>query len=87
MKVISIKKFYADFKSYTGIVINNYDFFIFYKNGFFHCKNGPATEYLNGSKGWYYKGRFYGYDNDFTIKSWKEKIKQLKHEKKLKIFL
>jgi len=110
MKVISIKKFYLYYKSYTGIVINNNDYISFYKNGFFHRKNGPAfydlergikewykhnlihredgpaAEYSNGHKVWWFKHKWYGEKDAFTIETWKEKVKELKHEERLEIF-
>ena len=36
---------------------------------------------------YYYKNDFYGNDNNFTNKSWKKKVKQLKQEEKLKVFI
>jgi len=48
-----------------------------YKNGIPHREDGPAVEYPNGTKYWYLNGRMYGYNNDFTNKSWKSFIKTL----------
>lgn len=55
-------------------------------NGKFHREDGPALEWTNGEKEWYYKGKCYGYDNDFNIESWKEKVEKLNREEELKIF-
>jgi hypothetical protein len=57
-----------------------------YINGLAHREDGPSTEYINGGKDWCYKGKNYGYDNQFTIESWKEKVQYLKREEELKIF-
>ena len=51
-----------------------------FMNGFNHREDGPAVEYANGGKKWCYKNKRYGYDNDFTNESWKEKVKELKIE-------
>lgn len=57
-----------------------------YKNGNLHREDGPAYEFVN-SKSWWYKDKCYGVDNDFTIKSWKQKVKKIKREEELKIFI
>jgi hypothetical protein len=56
-------------------------------NGCEHREDGPAVEFVNGNKHWYYKNKYYGANDDFTIKSWKKKVKELKREEKLKIFI
>ena len=50
-----------------------------YINGLHHREDGPASEHSNGAKYWYYKNKCYGCDN-FTIKSWEEKVRELKME-------
>ena len=68
-------------KNCTGIFIAGaYKTIRFYKNGSLHREDGPAVEYANGGKKWCYKNKRYGYDNDFTIESWKEKVKELKEK-------
>lgn len=48
-------------------------------NGKLHNEDGPAAIYADSSfgKGWFYKDVCYGYNNDFTIQTWKEKIKEI----------
>lgn len=59
-----------------------------YINGLYHREDGPAREFYNGnSKNWYYRGKCFGYNNAFTIETWKEKVKQLKREEELSIFI
>ena len=55
-------------------------------NGYEHREDGPAVEFASGDKRWHYKNKRYGYDNDFTIKTWIEKVEYLKREEGLKIF-
>lgn len=89
MKVISYYNNNFDFHYiFTGIIIDSDCDIIFYKNGNFHNENGPSNIYYNtnGDFLWYYKGAFLGSDYDFTIKSWKKKIKELKREERLGIF-
>lgn len=57
-----------------------------YINDICHREDGPSIEYVDGSKAWFYKSVNYGIDDDFTIETWKEKVKQLKREEELKIF-
>lgn len=57
------------------------------KDGGNHNENGPAIEYANGSKAWFYKCECYGLGNSFTIKTWKQKVEELKREEGLKIFI
>ena len=71
----------------TGVVINTSNLISFYKNGNLHKKDGCARIYTDRFVDWYYKGKYYGGDNEFTNKSWKKKVKQLKREEKLKIFI
>ena len=96
MKVFKFKssnKFY--FYKLNAVCIMNSDDkrpfakIIFYKNGKFHNKNNASIIYHGIyyiSRSWYYKGFYYGYDNDFTNSSWKKKVKQIKQELKMSIF-
>ena len=56
-----------------------------YINGYLHREDGPAIIYNSGKTYFYYKGN--EYDNNFTIKTWKKFIENLKREEELKIFL
>ena len=56
-------------------------------NGLQHREDGPSAEHADGGKRWYYQGEFYGLDDAFTNKTWKEKVKKLKREKELRIFI
>lgn len=51
-----------------------------YINDLSHREDGAACEYEGGGKHWYYKGKNYGYDNDFTNETWKEKVAELKSQ-------
>jgi hypothetical protein len=86
MKVI-ISYYY--FNNFTGIIIDSDRDIVFYKNGKYHRENGPAINAYNtnGAFSWYYKGVFWGSDDDFTIKSWKKKVKELKRKERLNIFI
>lgn len=89
MKVIPYYNNNFDFHyNFTGIIIDSDRDIIFYKNGEFNNENGPSIIYYNTNGGcsWHYKGVFWGSDYDFTIKSWKKKIKELKREERLGIF-
>ena len=57
-----------------------------YINGLSHREDGASFEGEDGRRFWCYKDKRYGYDNDFTIETWKEKIEEIKREEKLKIF-
>ena len=62
----------------------------YYKDGEFHNEDGPAVIVLdnpiyNGYKDYFYKGRHYG-RNNFTIKTWKEKVEEIKYLESLEIF-
>jgi hypothetical protein len=61
--------------------------FHYYINGLPHREDGPSHNYDDGVKNWYFKDKCYGSDNDFTIESWKEKVKELKRQEELKIFI
>lgn len=56
-------------------------------NGLVHRECGPAIIWQDGRKYWWFKENCYGIDNDFNIETWKEKVKELKREEKLKIFI
>lgn len=49
-------------------------------NNKYHRKDGAACEYSNGDKIWFYKGKSYGHDDQFTNETWEEKIRELKLE-------
>lgn len=92
MKVIitknSISKYFTGISKYfTGICKTLIDNSIrYFKYGLQHREDGPAVEFPNGDKYWYYKGKYYGC-NFYKLKTWKKKIKQLKRQEKLKIFV
>lgn len=70
----------------TGIIAFN-NRIVFLKCGKRHRKDGPAIIYHDHFFiRWCYNGVFYGFDNEFINKTWKQKVKQLKLEEKLKIF-
>ena len=56
-------------------------------NGVSHREVGPAVESVTGYKEWWYKGLCYGINNKFTNTTWFKKVKQLKREEGLKIFI
>ena len=95
MKVIPILRYKQVTKLTNAIIIYCYSLdkpisitsIHFYKNGIYHREDGMAfiNLYVN-EKDWYYKGEHYGNNNDFTNKTWKKKVKQLKREEELKIF-
>lgn len=59
----------------------------FYKNGRLHREDGPAVLYYGGMyKDWFYKDKYYGENNIYTNKSWKQKTKELKYLESLNIF-
>lgn len=86
MKVISLLNHlnYCNLGNYNGFLITKSfrPIICYIKNGLIHNKNGPAVKRSNNSVGWYYKGKYYGCDDTFTIKSWKQQIRA----EKLKIF-
>jgi hypothetical protein len=92
----NIKQF-SDYYSvpddFTGVFKNMWNYSInFFKNRKHHREDGPAvifliTKWQKSSWSWYYKGVLFGHNNDFTNESWIEKVKELKHEEELKIFI
>ena len=50
-----------------------------YENGVLHREDAPALK-AGMSKYWYYKGKCYGYNDEFTIETWKKKVRILKLE-------
>lgn len=75
-------------KNSTGIFISGaYKTIRFYKDGQLHREDGPAAIYHTCSyKDWFYKDKYYGENNQFTTKSWKRKVKKIKHLENLNIF-
>jgi hypothetical protein len=57
-----------------------------YVNNKLHNESGPSYE-DSSVKSWWYNNLRYGYDNDFTIESWKEFVENKKREEELKVFL
>lgn len=93
MKVIKIKYYdevgfynYYEFISFTAIAIDINLSICFYKNNRIHRKNGPAIFFENNEKQWWYEDAQYGYNNDFTNKTWVKFIKNKKHLEKMEIF-
>lgn len=62
-----------------------------YINGLHHREDGAAIEYKDGTHKYYYKGEFIAWNDrrhiNISKKSWKEKVKQLKREDELRIFI
>ena len=95
MKVISVSR-YKRAKKLTNAIIVYYstlDYYRitsihFYKNGIRHRKDGATPIYLYiNEKLWHYKDKCCGENDDFTNKTWNKKVKQLKREEELKIFI
>lgn len=68
---------------YRSAIILDLEYICFFKNGLSHRKDGPA--YINFHRKynklwWYYNGEEYGRDNEFNVKTWKEKVQELKLE-------
>ena len=87
MKVIVIKHFNKAPKNFNGICRARNNCVFHFKNGKLHNEDGPATIYVSGDKDWFYKKILYGINNQFTIKTWKKKVKHLKRQEKLSIFI
>ena len=49
-----------------------------YLVGELHRKDGPATEYADGRKRWWFDGEHYGDNDDFTNESWAAHLAKLK---------
>lgn len=62
----------------TGPATINSDEKQWFINGELHREDGPAVERSNGEKEWCYKDECHGFNNDFTVKSWKKYIEKLK---------
>ena len=87
MKVIGLIRGNEGFYSAIYIHLTPRDPCIYFvKNKGFHNINGPSL-ICDDYKSWYYKDVHYGDDDDFTIKSWKQKVKELKYLESLKIFI
>ena len=56
--------------NFTGVVRDEDGDIAYYLNGKLHRTDGPAIEEKFGNKEWYLNGKRYGYDDDFTNKSW-----------------
>ena len=86
MKIIKLKKVVEPWNRFKSIIIIFVDCEIYIlKDGNYHNEIGPAI-ICKGIKRFFYKGYFYGH-NDFTIKSWKRKVKELKRQERLEIFI
>lgn len=93
MKVIKLKNLnsiqypYTSSINFTGIVIDYDGDFVFYKNSKYHREDGPSENIMSMESEYfchYYNDNYYG--ENFTIETWKQKVKQLKREKRMKIF-
>ena len=72
--------------NFTGVCkITINDSINFFENGKLHKEDGPAVEYSDGNKEWYYKDNNCGY-NRFSDESWKDFVKELKYFESLEIF-
>lgn len=47
-----------------------------YKNGLYHREDGSAI--ISNGKAWFYEGKRYGFDSEFTKETWIEKVKEIK---------
>ena len=77
--------------NFTGVIIDSDSDFCFYKNGKVHNENSWAQLICNPEEVsysyYFYKDECYGVNDDFTNKSWKKKVKELKYLEELKIFI
>ena len=58
-----------------------------YLNGLSHRESGPSDIYANKYKIWRYKDFLFGTGNNFTNTSWIEKVKEIKRQETLQIFI
>ena len=94
MKIIIINHPYNLPKYFNGICkIKLDDSIRFYKSGQIHHDKMPSV-FFSFAKIWHYKGECFGFDQHFTIKTWKKHVesikleeKQVKRQKKLEIFI
>ena len=50
---------------------------VWYKNGQWHREDGPAYQGISAYKEWCLNGKCYGYNDQYTIESWKKFVKTL----------
>jgi hypothetical protein len=73
-------------KNYPSFVCKDFKYWC-NNTGKYHNENHAAWIWKDGNKDWYYKDKYYGENNDFTNETWKKKVKELKREEKLQIFI
>lgn len=91
MKVILVRKYedvdidFCNKSSFTGVVISDKSYIIFYKNGCIHNPSFAATIGLHFlyKEWWYNNSRYY---KNYSNKSWVKQVKKLRRHQKLSIF-
>lgn len=73
-------------KGGPAVIHNNHNLYYCF-DGQLHREDGPSAEFADGDKEWHYKNKIYGKNNDFTNKTWVKKVKELKRQEKLSIFI
>ena len=93
MKVVLVRTYedvdidFCKKSSFTGVVIDKM-YITFYKNSKIHNPYCAASIILfDFRKEWWFNNKCCGKRDDFTNKTWKKKVKELKREEELKIFI
>ena len=63
--------------NFTGCLINKDNIKAWYKDGKWHREDGPAMEYVNGSKYWYLNDVRYNSEQEWIIAMRKIKIEKV----------
>lgn len=88
MKVVKVKYTRQDFyKIVNNLILIRNTAIYYFINGERHCETGRSIISMSGDGEFFYKGIFYGDDNNFTNKSWKKFVKKQKRQEKLEIFI
>ncbi len=59
MKTIKVRKWEDVPENFTGIAVNIFGTKYWFKNGKLHREDGPACEYTDGSKYWWFEDKPY----------------------------
>ena len=97
MKAIKAKDIWClKGSNFSGVTVDRFGNTTYFICGKYSRINKPAIIYKKTActvrrdatnYSWFYKGEYYGGDNDFTNKSWRKKVKELKRKEILSVFI
>ena len=70
MDICIVSNIFKPKDNFTGLAMDMLGNKCCFYNGNIHCNDDAAVKWIDGSKEWWFNGKFFGKNNCFTVNSW-----------------